>query len=154
MAAQTRTQRQAAGNKAAATRKRNAAKRTASTTKTSARRTRSTAGQTAREARLTGRHATRTAVRGFDAAGDRLNEFGRRAQRAVYIQVGAAATARDALTRSVRRYSRVNNVVRELNKYERRGERALRRGQRSLNREANGLRRDAQGVVGRIKRLA
>ena len=154
MATQTRTQRQAAGQKAAATRKRNAAKRSASTTKTSARRTRSSAGQTTREARLAGRHATRTAVRGLDSASERIGELGRRAQRAVYIQVGVAATARDALTSSVRRYSRVNNVVRELNKYERRGERALRRGQRGVNREATGLRRDAQGVFGRIKRLA
>jgi hypothetical protein len=75
-------------------------------------------------------------------------------QRAFYIQVGAAATARDAIAHSVRIYANPGAVVKELNKYERRGERALKRGQRNLNREANGLRRDAGDVIERLKRLA
>lgn len=154
MATQTRTQRQAAGSKAAATRKRNAAKQSASTTKSSARRTRSSASQTTREARRTSRAAGRTAARRLDVVTDRVNELGHRAQRAFYIQVGAAATVRDAVTRSVRVYTNVPSMVKELDKYERRGERALKRGQRNLNREANGLRRDAQHVVSRVKSLA
>ena len=154
MATQTRTQRQAAGQKAAATRKRNAAKRSATTTKTSARRTRSSASQTTREARRTGRAAGRTAARRFDAATERIEELGRRAQRAFYIQVGVAATARDAVERSVRTYSNVGSVIKELNQYERRGERALKRGQRTVNREANGLRRAPGDVIARIKSLA
>ncbi len=152
MATQTRTQRQAAAQKAAATRKRNAAKRTASTTRSSARRTQSTASQTTREARRTGRAARRTAGYGLDAATERLEEFGRRMQRAFYIQVGAAATARDALARSVRTYTNVGSMVKEFDRYERRGERALKRGRRSVN--ANGIRRDAGDVLERIKRIA
>ncbi len=154
MATQTRTQRQAAAQKAAATRKRNAAKQSASTTKSSARRTRSAASQTTREARRTGRAAGRTTARRLDAAGERFGELGRRAQRAFYIQIGAAATARDAVTRSVRTYTNVGSVIKEFDKYERRGERALKRGQRNLNREAGGLRGGAQDVVERIKSLA
>ena len=154
MATQTRTQRQAAATKAAATRKRNAAKQSASATKTSARRTRASASQTTREARRTGRAAGRTATRRFESATERLGEFGRRAERAFYIQVGAAVTARDAITRNVRIYTNVKDFTRELNKYERRGVRALNRGQRNVNRQANGLRRDAGDVVERVKRLA
>src|ERR1700759_5494965 len=154
MATQTRTQRQAAGQKAAATRKRNAAKRSASTTKTSARRTGASATQTTREARRTGRAAGRTVARGVGAAPGRVEEFGRRAKRAFYIQVGVAATARDAVARSVRIYTNPGSLVKELNQYERRGERALKRGQRNVNREANGLRRDAGDVIARIKSLA
>jgi hypothetical protein len=154
MATQTRTQRQAAAQKAAATRKRNAARQSASSTRASARRTRSSASQTTREARRTGRAAGRTAARRFDAATERLAELGRRAQRAFYIQVGMAATARDTLTRNLRVYTDTNSMVKELDRYERRGARAMKRGQRNLNREANGLRRDAQDVVERLKRLA
>lgn len=154
MATQTRTQRQAAATKAAATRKRNAAKQSASSTRTSARRTRSSASQTTREARRTGKAAGRTAARRIDAATERLGEFAHQARRAFYIQVGAAVTARDAVTHNVRLYTNVNDVTRELNKYERRGVRALNRGQRTANRQANGLRKDAQDVAERVKRLA
>ena len=152
MATQTRTQRQAAAQKAAATRKRNAAKSSASTTRTSARRTRASASHTTREARRTGRAAGRTAARRFDALTERVEEVGRRAQRAFYIQVGAAMTARDALAHSVRVYATPGSVVKELDKYERRGERALKRGQRNMN--ANGLRREAGDILERVKRLA
>lgn len=154
MATQTRTQRQAAAQKAAATRKRNAAKSSASTTKSSARRTRSSAAQTTRDARRTGRAAGRTAARRFDAVTERFEELGRRAQRAFYIQVGAAMTARDALAHSVRIYTSPGSVAKELDKYERRGEQALKHGQRSVNREATGLRRDAENVLDRVKNLA
>jgi hypothetical protein len=154
MATQTRTQRQAAARKAAATRKRNAAGQSASSTRTSARRTRASATQTTRQAGRTGRAGARSTARRFEAATERLSEFGRRAQRAFYIQVGAAATARDVLARTLRRYRNAGNVVKELDKYERRGERVLRRGQRSLNREAVGLRRGAEDVLERFRRLA
>jgi hypothetical protein len=153
MATQTRTQREAAGQKAAATRKRNAAKSSASTTKSYARRTRSSASQTTREARRTGRAAGRTAARQLDAVSERIGELGHRVQRAFYIQVGAAAAARDGLTHTVRIYSKPSSVVKELDKYERRGEQALKRGQRNLNREAHALRRDAEDVVSRVGRL-
>jgi hypothetical protein len=169
---QTRTQRQASAQKAAATRKRNAAKRSASSTKSTARSTRSSARQTTRSARQTGRQAartgrqaTRTAERRLDAFGERIEEFGRRAQRALYIQVGMAATARDALANSVRVYTRPSTVVKELDKYERRGARAFGRSERALRRDAhtaqrtvarqtNGVRRDAEDIVDRVKRLA
>ena len=154
MATQTQTQRQAAGQKAAATRKRNAAKSSASTTKSYARRTRSSASQTTREARRTGRAAGRTAARQLDAVSERIGELGHRVQRACYIQVGAAAAARDALMHTVRIYSKPSSVAKELDKYERRGEQALKRGQRNLNREANALRRVAEDVGSRVGRPA
>ena len=139
---QTRTQRQASANKAAATRKRNAANRSASRTKSSARSTRSSASSTARsaqrtgrEARRTGRQATRTAGRRLEVVGERIDELGRRAQRVLYIQVGVAATARDALLRNVQTISQPSKLVKELDQYERRGARALGRSERAVNRQ-------------------
>ncbi|MBV9194595.1 MAG: hypothetical protein JO168_10670 [Solirubrobacterales bacterium] len=166
--AQTRTQRQASANEAAATRKQNAANRSASRTKASVRTTRSSAAATARSARRTGREAartgrqaTRTAGRRLDVVSDRIDELGRRAQRVLYIQVGVAATARDALVRNVQTYTRLNSVARELDQYERRGARALGRSERVLTRrrreiehQTEGVRKDAENIVERVKRLA
>ncbi len=139
MPTQTPTQRQAAAKRAAATRKRNAAKRSASTTRASARRTSSAASGTARTARTTARTAGRTttraaetAVRSFDAAGSQLGVFGRHAQRALLIPVGAVATAGDAVKRTALDYVDSTRRARRLDRFERRGARTLDRGRRKV----------------------
>src|SRR3954454_5146383 len=116
MATQTPTQRRAAAQRAATTRKRNAAKRSASATKSAARRTRSSAGQTTRQARGTTRQAGRTAARSLDTATSRLGVVGRRAQRALLIQLGAAATVGDKVRQAARTYTSLDLVTRELDR--------------------------------------
>src|SRR5437763_6484504 len=124
MATQTRSQRQVAAKKAAATRKRNATKRSASATKTSARRTQrsdsKTARRTTRDARRTTTQATRTSERGLDTAATRFGAFGRQMQRALLIQVGAAATVGERVRQTARTYSSLSRVTRELDRFERR----------------------------------
>lgn len=146
MATQTPTQRQAAAQRAAATRKRNQTKRSAAATKSAARRTRSSATQAGRQARGTTRQASRTATRGLGAATTRLGAVGRSAQRALLIQVGAAATVGDKVRQTARTYTSLDLVQRELNRFERRGDKAISRRQRTLNRQ----RRD---VADRVKHL-
>jgi hypothetical protein len=125
---QTHTQREAAGEKAAATRKRNAAKRSATRTKTSATRTRTAARTTARSARTTAGDAGRTAGRRADAAASSFEALVREAERAlVLIPVGAALEARDAAVKTVRTYSDRRAARKEFSRFERRGEKALRR---------------------------
>ena len=150
MATQTPSRRQAAAKRAAATRKRNSTKRSASATKASARRTQkaATAGakQTTREARRTTRQAGRTTGRGLDSAGTTIGAIGRQAQRAVLIQLGAAATVGEKVKRTARTYSSLDGVVRELDRFERRGARALNRRQRVLLRRRRELQHEARGA--------
>jgi hypothetical protein len=128
MATETKTQREAAGNKAAATRKRNTAERSASRTKASATQTRSAARSTARAARSTATEATRTANRRADAATSSFEALVRQAERAmVLIPVGAALEARDAAVNTVRTLTQPRSARREFNRFERRGEKALKR---------------------------
>lgn len=132
MATQTRTQREQAGKKAAATRKRSSASRSAAATRRSASQTRRSAGQTRRAASTTGRQAQTTARQGttavgreLDAAGNRLEALALGARRGVAIQVGAALEARDAVLRTAETAVRTASRRRTLNRLERRGERAL-----------------------------
>lgn len=128
MATQTTTERQAAGHKAQATRKRTAAKRSSSQTRSSARQTRNSARSTARAARSTATQASRTAERQADAAGSRLEALLRQAERAaVLIPVGAALEARDAAVKTVRVYADRRTARVRFDRFERRGEKALRR---------------------------
>jgi hypothetical protein len=156
MATQTRTQRQAAGKKAAATRKRNSAQRSAAATRASARRTqRSAAGTaktTSRGAQRTGRQASKTTARGFEAATARLDAFGRQAERALLIQLGAAAEFRDAITQTAKTYTNIDRLTRELDRFERRGERIVGLGQRSARRRKNALERDVRRVQRDVER--
>lgn len=125
---QTHTQREAAGHKGAATRRRTAAKRSSAQTKSSARQTRTAARGTARAARTTANQATRTAERRAGAAGSSLEALVRQAQRAmVHIPVGAALEARDAAVKTVRSYTDRKTASTRFNRFERRGEKALRR---------------------------
>lgn len=160
MATQTPSQRQAAAKRAAATRKRNAAKRSASSTKAAARRTGASATATTREARRTTRQATRTAARRLDAATTRLGSIGRQAQRALLIQVGAAATLRDNVRQTARTYTNLDLVTREFDRFERRGARALssgrrdaRQAQRTVERQWDGLKSDAEGLAKQVRQV-
>lgn len=175
MAAQTRSQRQVTAQKAAATRKRNAAKRSASATKTSALRTQrsasATAKQTTRGAERTTKQASRTAARNLDAAATRFGAIGRQAQRALLIQVGAAATGGEKVRQNARTYTSLDRAVRELDRFERRGARTLnqqqrailrrlrevehdaRSAQRGLGPRADGLRADAKGAAQQVRQL-
>ena len=147
---QTRTQRQAAAKKAAATRQRNAAKRSASATKASARQTgrtaSATARSTARSGRTTTKGAARTAGRQFDAATTRLEAVSRQVERAVLIQIGAAASARDALLQTAQTYTSRARMTRELNRFERRGDRAVRQSRQALNRRRRGVEHDLKDL--------
>jgi hypothetical protein len=132
MATQTRTQREQAGKKAAATRKRNAASRSAAATRRSASQTgrtvtqtRRTAAGAGRQARTTARAGSTTLGRELDAAGTRIEALTVGARRGVAIQVGAALEARDAVARTVEVAVGTAKRKRTLNRLERRGERAL-----------------------------
>ena len=142
MATQTKTQRQAAGKKAAATRKRNAAKQSSGTTKASARRTAGSAQGTARNVRATAKQAARTTAKRADAEATRLEAVARQAERAVLIPVGAVLEARDRVTETARTLSDRELTRKELNRFEERGAGALKRNRRSLECQAKGIRND------------
>ena len=97
MAQQTRTQRQAAAKKAAATRKRQSASQSNGNAKAAARRTAKSARSSANSARTTSRNGALTAARRLSAERFRLEAVGRQAERVVLIPVGAALEARDRL---------------------------------------------------------
>jgi hypothetical protein len=142
MATQTKTQRQAAAKKAAATRKRNAAKSSTGSTKASARRTAGSAQGTARSARTTAKQAATATQKRAQAEATRLEAVARQAERAVLIPVGAALEARDRVSETARKYSDKELTRKELNRYERRGAATLKRNRQSIERQAKGLRKD------------
>jgi hypothetical protein len=108
MATQTRTQRQAAAKKAAATRRRNAARRTR------------------------GRTATR---RRATAEITRMEALAKKAERALLIPIGAAVEARERLTETARTATDRRRTRRALNRFERRGAATVRRNRRTLERD-------------------
>ena len=165
MAAQTKTQRQAAAKKAAATRKRNSARQHGGTAKASARRTRDSAQGTGRAARTTAKRAARATARRAEAETTRLGAVAHQAERAVLIPVGAALEARDRVANTVRTYSDTRLTRRELNRFERRGAKALGRTRRTVERPtkhvqgsvegaANDVESSAKGTVDRVLRLS
>src|SRR4051812_22269273 len=134
MAQQTKTQRQAAARKAAATRKRNAAKSSGGRAKASARSTSRSARRTGRSAQRTARQTARATSRRASAEATRLEAFAQQAERAVLIPVGATLEAGERVADTVRKWSNRNLATRELNRWERRGATALRRNRRELER--------------------
>jgi hypothetical protein len=144
MATQTTTARQAAGHKAATTRKRNAAKQRATRTKAPATQTTKAVRSTARSARSTTKRTTRSSERRADAATSGLQALARQAERAVLIPLGAALEVRDTVRATVRTYSDPRTARRELDRLERRGERAVRRNRRSLEHQIKVTRRDVE----------
>jgi hypothetical protein len=162
MAPQTRTQRQAAAKKAAATRKRNAARQSNGSVKGAARRTATSAKDTGRAARATSRQAGRSTARRVLAEKIRVEALARQAERALLIPVGAALEARDRIVALVRDQEFAR---RQLNRFERRGATALRRNRRAVERRAqdvrdsveshaNGVHTRATDVVERVRSLA
>ena len=165
MAQQTRTQRQAAAKKAAATRKRQSASQSSGNAKAAARRTAKSARSSANSARTTSRNGALTAARRLSAERFRLEAVGRQAERVVLIPVGAALEARDRIAAIVRTYGDRELARKRLNRFERRGATALRRNRRAVERHAkdarngvetraNGVQARANDVVERIRSLA
>jgi len=154
MAPQTRTQRQAAAKKAAATRKRNSAKQSSGTAKASVRRTTTSARSTGRAARTTAKQAARATAHHASAETTRLEAVVRQAERAVLIPVGAALEARDRVNATVRTYSDRRHTRQQLNRFERRGATALRRNRRALERQAKDVRDSVEGRANDVQSSA
>jgi hypothetical protein len=144
MAPQTKTQRQAAAQKAAATRKRNTAAQTSGRAKASARRTAGSAETTGRAARTTAKQAGEATSQRGAAEATRLQAAARRAQRAVYVPVGALLEARDSVAGTVRTYTDPRRARRQFDRFERRGERALRRNRGVVKRQVTEARRGVE----------
>src|SRR5262249_55062482 len=140
MAPQTRTQRQAAAQKAAATRKRKSARQTSGTAKTAARRSANSARTTGRSAATAFRQGSRTAAVRFSAEKAYLEAIVRRGERAFLIPVGAALEARDRIAALLRTYGDGAALRSRLNRFERRGATALRRNRRAVERQARDVR--------------
>jgi hypothetical protein len=165
MAPQTRIQRQAAAQKAAATRKRKSARQSNGTAKAAARRTAGSARSTGRSARTASKRAARTAALRFSAETAYLEALARRGERALLIQVGAALEVRDRIAALLRTYGDPQALRSRLNRFERRGATALRRNRRAVERHAkearngvesraNDVQSRATEVVERIRSLA
>lgn len=154
MPTQTKTQRQTAAKKAAATRKQTAAKRSTSATKASARRTARSAGTTTRSAERTAKLASRSAGRRLEEAAARLDSLGRQVERTLLIQIGATAAFREAVTRTARTYTSRDTVARELGRFERRGAKVVNHGQRVARRTRTDLQRDLRGARRRVTSIA
>jgi hypothetical protein len=140
MAPQTRTQRQAAAKKAAATRKRNSATQSTGTAKASIRRTTTSAQSTSRAARMASKQAGRATARRVLAEKTRFEAVARQAERVILIPVGAALEARDRVAATIRTYSDSRLARQQLNRFERRGATVLRRKRRAVERQAKGVR--------------
>jgi hypothetical protein len=147
MAQQTRTSRQAAASKAAATRKRTAAKRSATRTRSAARQTAGSTRTASRGAKSTARHASRTATGRIDAVLAQMQAFARHAERAVLVPVGAALEARDSLGDTLRVVTKRRDAKARLRRFERRGEQALRRNRRAATRRAKAARRGVETLI-------
>ena len=139
MAPQTRTQRQAAAKKAAATRKRNSARQSTETAKASVRRTTTSAQSTGRAARTASKQAGRATAHLVLAEKTRLEAVARQAERVILIPVGAALEARDRVAATVRTFSDSRLARQQLNRFERRGATVLRRKRRAIERQAKGF---------------
>jgi hypothetical protein len=142
MAEQTRTQRQAAGKRAAATRRQSESRQRAAAARRSARSGTRAAGAVSKDAQGTATQTTCAVARGFGAGALRVNAVGRQLERALLIEVGAALDARDALRSTVRKFSTRRKITTRLRRWERRGETALRRSRRRVTRDVNHARRD------------
>ena len=157
MASQTRTQRQAAAKKAAATRKRNSARQSSETAKASVRRTTTSAQSTGRAARTASRQAGRATARRVSAEKTRFEAVARQAERGVLIPVGAVLEARDRVAAIIRTYSDSRLARQQLNRFERRGATVLRRKRWAVERQAEDVRGSvesrANGVQSRANDL-
>lgn len=142
MAEQTRTQRQAAGKKAAASRRQNESRGRAAAARRPARSGKRAAGAVSKDAQGTATRTSRAVARGLEAGALRMDAFGRQLERALLIEVGAALDARDAPTSTVRKFSTRRKITTRVRRWERRGETALRRSRRRVKRDVDHARRD------------
>ena len=154
MATQTKTQRQAAARKAAATRKRNAAKQGTRQAKGSARRTVQSAKRTGRAAGRTAKQTARSSARRVEAESTGLGAVAEQAQRGVLIPIGAALEARDRVRDSLRVWTKRSTARQRLNRYERRGATALRRNRRDIERQVKAARRSVQNGASDVQASA
>jgi hypothetical protein len=140
MAPQTRTQRQAAAKKAAATRKRNSARQSSGNAKASVRRTTTSAQSTGRAARTASTEAGRATAPRVLAEKTRFEAVARQAERVILVPIGAALEARDRIAATIRTYSDSRLARQQLNRFERRGATVLRRKRRAVERQAKDVR--------------
>ena len=140
MAPQTRTQRQAAAKKAAATRKRTSARQSTGNAKASARRTTTSAQSTGRAARTASKQSGQATALRVSAEKTRFEAVARQAERFLLIPVGAALVARDRVAATIRTYSDSRLAREQLNRFERRGATVLRRKRRAVERQAKDVR--------------
>ena len=156
------------GEKAAATRKRNTARKSATATKANATRTAKTAKRSAtRTTASTRSNAKRTAktagttarqASSATAAESRvyITQAQQIAERAVLVPVGASLLARDNLVSTVKglagRYRSRAAVERELKRYERRGATARNRLERQVRRTRTKVERDLRQRRNRVER--
>jgi hypothetical protein len=160
-----------AGRKAAATRKRNAAKKAATTVRGDAKRARTDARHTGTSLKSDAKRAatdTRTAADAARAATEaearvRATQLRHIAERTVDVPVGVGLVARDNVVSTVRGLTTTlsdrTHLERELSRYERRGESArfrletqVRRTRGDLEREVRGRRERVTKIVGDAQR--
>ena len=154
MATQTKTQRQAAARKAAATRKRNAAKQGTRRAKGSARQTVSSAKRTGRAAGRTAKQTARTSARRVEAETTALGAVAEQVRRGVLIPIGAALEARDRVRETTRVWTKRSSARQRLNRFERRGATALRRNRRDVERQVKAARRSVQNGASEVQASA
>jgi hypothetical protein len=170
MAEQTRTQRQAAAQKAAATRKRNEAARSAEAARRSAARGVDAAREQAAGAvdalEASARESERELLRGIrgstkhgrtalasalEALAARGKAVARGGERALLIQAGLVAEGRDALARATRACADRRRRTRALNRLEARGARELRHISRAARSRARSASRELDGQLEDLK---
>jgi hypothetical protein len=154
MTPQTRTQRQAAAKKAAATRKRNSARQSSGNAKASVRRTTTSAQSTGRAARTASKQTGRATARRVSAEKTRFEAVARQAERFILVPVGAALEARDRIAATVRTYSDSRLARQQLNRFERRGATALGRKRRAVERQAKDVRESVESRANGVQSRA
>ena len=101
------------------------------------------AAQTQRQRQAAAKKAAATRRRNAAAQGAARH----RAQRALYVPIGAILEARDGLVGAVRTYGDSRRVRREFDRFERRGQRALRRNRREVGKRVTKARRRVEHRV-------
>jgi hypothetical protein len=152
------------GQKAAATRKRNAAVKVAKETRGSARATATTAKSGAKATRATARRTATEAGQTADAAAAaveaeakvRVSQVQQLAEKLVLVQVGAGLTVRDNVVSTVKGIRETvtdpsTAVQRRLNRYEKRGAKARNRFERQVRTTRKRFERDLRQRRSRVE---
>jgi hypothetical protein len=152
------------GQKAAATRKRNAAVKAAKETRGSARATATTAQKSAKATRATARRTATEAGQTAEATVDaveaeakvRVNQVQQLAEKLVLVQVGAGLTVRDNVVSTVKGIRETVTdpstvVQRRLTRYEKRGAKARNRFERQVRTTRKRFERDLRQQRSRVQ---